>query len=82
LFRRLFGGGQSGVRKAVVIALIGVAVYTILVGADAAVVRVAIMGGTAGIWGGLHQLPTKDAIVDSWFDPKEARLGISKIDKL
>ena len=47
MFRRLFGGGQSGVRKAVVIALIGVAVYTILVGADAAVVRAAIMGGIA-----------------------------------
>jgi competence protein ComEC len=47
VFSRLFGGGQSGIRKAVVVALIGVAAYTILVGADAAVVRAAIMGGTA-----------------------------------
>ncbi|UCF27220.1 MAG: ComEC/Rec2 family competence protein, partial [Chloroflexota bacterium] len=47
VFSRLFGGGQSGVRRAAVIALIGIAAYTILVGADAAVVRAAIMGGTA-----------------------------------
>ena len=47
VFSRLFGGGQFGVRRAVVIALFGIVVYTILVGADAAVVRAAIMGATA-----------------------------------
>ncbi len=47
VFSRLFGGGQTGVRRAAVIALTGVAAYTILVGGDAAVVRAAIMGGTA-----------------------------------
>jgi hypothetical protein len=43
----LFGGGQFGTRRAAIIALIGIAAYTILVGADAAVVRATIMGGTA-----------------------------------
>ena len=47
VFSRLFGGGQVGVRRGVLIALFGVVVYTILVGADAAVVRAAIMGATA-----------------------------------
>jgi competence protein ComEC len=47
VFGRLFGGGQFGVRRAAIFALLGIAVYTILVGADAAVVRAAIMGGTA-----------------------------------
>ena len=47
VFSRLFGGGQFGVRRAVLIALFGIVVYTILVGADAAVVRAAIMGATA-----------------------------------
>jgi competence protein ComEC len=47
VFSRVFGGGQFGVRRAAVFALLGIAVYTILVGADAAVVRAAIMGGTA-----------------------------------
>jgi competence protein ComEC len=47
LFSRIFGGGEFGVRKAAVFALLGIAVYTILVGADAAVVRAAIMGGLA-----------------------------------
>ena len=47
VFSRIFGGGQFGVRRAAVFALLGIAVYTILVGADAAVVRAAIMGGTA-----------------------------------
>ncbi|UCD97934.1 MAG: ComEC/Rec2 family competence protein [Chloroflexota bacterium] len=47
VFSRVFGRGQFGVRRAAVIALTGVAVYTILVGADAAVVRAAIMGGMA-----------------------------------
>jgi competence protein ComEC len=47
VFSRIFGRGQFGVRRAAVVALLGIAVYTILVGADAAVVRAAIMGGTA-----------------------------------
>jgi competence protein ComEC len=47
VFSRIFGGDQFGVRRAAIIALLGIAVYTILVGADAAVVRAAIMGGTA-----------------------------------
>jgi len=47
LFSRLFGSGEFGVRRAVIFALLGIAIYTILVGADAAVVRAAIMGGLA-----------------------------------
>jgi competence protein ComEC len=47
LFSRLFGSGEFGVRWAAVFALLGIALYTILVGADAAVVRAAIMGGLA-----------------------------------
>lgn len=47
VFSRVFGEGQFGVRRAAVVALLGIAVYTILVGADAAVVRAAIMGGSA-----------------------------------
>ncbi len=47
VFSRIFGGGQFGVRRAAIFALLGIAVYTILVGANAAVVRAAIMGGTA-----------------------------------
>jgi competence protein ComEC len=47
VFSRLFGGGQVGVRRGVLFTLFGVVVYTILVGADAAVVRAAIMGATA-----------------------------------
>jgi predicted membrane metal-binding protein len=47
VFSRLFGGGQFGVRRAAIIALLGVAVYTILVGADAAVVRTALVDGIA-----------------------------------
>jgi competence protein ComEC len=47
VFSRVFGGGQFGVRRAAVFVLLGIAAYTILVGADAAVVRAAIMGGTA-----------------------------------
>jgi competence protein ComEC len=47
VFSRLFGGGQFGVRRAAIIVLLGIMAYTILVGADAAVVRAAIMGGTA-----------------------------------
>jgi len=47
LFSRIFGGGEFGVRKAAVFALLGITVYTVLVGADAAVVRAAIMGGLA-----------------------------------
>ena len=47
VFSRLFGSGQFGIRRAAVFALIGIAIYTILVGADAAVVRAAIMGGLA-----------------------------------
>ena len=47
LFSRLFGSGEFGVRRAAVFALLGIALYTILVGADAAVVRAAIMGGLA-----------------------------------
>ena len=45
LFSRIFGSGEFGVRRAAIFALLGIAVYTILVGADAAVVRAAIMGG-------------------------------------
>jgi competence protein ComEC len=47
LFSRLFGAGEFGVRRAAIFALLGIALYTILVGADAAVVRAAIMGGMA-----------------------------------
>ncbi|MFN2214253.1 MAG: ComEC/Rec2 family competence protein [Anaerolineales bacterium] len=47
LFSRLFGSGEFGVRWAAIFALLGIALYTILVGADAAVVRAAIMGGLA-----------------------------------
>ena len=47
LFSRIFGAGELGVRRAAVFALLGIAVYTLLVGADAAVVRAAIMGGLA-----------------------------------
>jgi competence protein ComEC len=47
IFSRVFGGGQFGVRRAAVFVLLGIAAYTILVGADAAVIRAAIMGGTA-----------------------------------
>ena len=47
LFSRLFGSGEFGVRRAAIFALLGIALYTILVGADAAVVRAAIMGGLA-----------------------------------
>lgn len=47
VFSRLFGGGQFGIRRAVVIAVIGIVIYTILVGGDAAVVRAAIMGVSA-----------------------------------
>jgi competence protein ComEC len=44
---RLFGGGQVGVRRGAIFAITGVVIYTILVGAEAAVVRAAIMGTTA-----------------------------------
>ena len=47
LFSRIFGSGEFGVRRAAIFALLGIAIYTILVGADAAVVRAAIMGGLA-----------------------------------
>jgi len=47
LFSRIFGGGEFGVRRAAIFALLGIALYTILVGGDAAVVRAAIMGGLA-----------------------------------
>ena len=47
LFSRMFGSGEFGVRRAAVFALLGIAIYTILVGADAAVVRAAIMGSLA-----------------------------------
>jgi competence protein ComEC len=47
VFSRVFGGGQTGVRRAAVIALTGIAAYTVLVGGDAAVVRAAVMGATA-----------------------------------
>ncbi len=47
VFSRIFGGGQFGVRRAAIFVLLGIAAYTVLVGADAAVVRAAIMGGTA-----------------------------------
>lgn len=44
VFSRLFGGGQTGVRRAAVLAIIGIVIYTILVGGEAAVVRAAVMG--------------------------------------
>jgi competence protein ComEC len=47
VFSRLFGGGQIGVRRGAVVAIVGIVLYTILVGGDAAVVRAAIMGVTA-----------------------------------
>ncbi|MGB7095210.1 MAG: ComEC/Rec2 family competence protein, partial [Anaerolineales bacterium] len=47
VFSRLFGSGQIGIRRAAVFALLGIGLYTILVGADAAVVRAAIMGSLA-----------------------------------
>ncbi len=45
LFSRILGRGKFGVRRAAGVALAGITVYTLLVGADAAVVRAAIMGG-------------------------------------
>ncbi|MEA3440177.1 MAG: ComEC/Rec2 family competence protein [Chloroflexota bacterium] len=45
LFGRLIGHGRKGARLGALIALIGIVIYTILVGGDAAVVRAAIMGG-------------------------------------
>lgn len=45
LFSRLLGRGKFGVRRAAGVALVGIAAYTVLVGAEAAVVRAAIMGG-------------------------------------
>jgi len=47
LFGRLLGRGKKGARWGALIALIGIVIYTILVGADAAVVRAAVMGGLA-----------------------------------
>ena len=44
LFMTLFGN-LFGKRKGAILAIFGIAVYTILVGADAAVVRAALMGG-------------------------------------
>jgi competence protein ComEC len=44
LFSRILGAGEFGVRRAALFALLGIAVYTILVGADSAVIRAAIMG--------------------------------------
>jgi competence protein ComEC len=40
-----FFGRQLGPRKGALAAVLGISVYTILVGANAAVVRAAIMGG-------------------------------------
>jgi competence protein ComEC len=42
---RLIGRGRVGARWSALIALVGIILYTILVGGDAAVVRAAIMGG-------------------------------------
>ena len=42
---RLIGRGRVGARWGALIALVGIILYTILVGGDAAVVRAAIMGG-------------------------------------
>jgi len=46
LFAGLFGH-MLGPRKGALAAVIGLGLYTVLVGADAAVVRAAIMGGFA-----------------------------------
>jgi competence protein ComEC len=45
VFGRLLGHGRKGARWGALFALIGIVIYTILVGGDAAVVRAAIMGG-------------------------------------
>lgn len=42
---RLLGRGRKGARWGALVALVGILIYTILVGAEAAVVRAAIMGG-------------------------------------
>jgi competence protein ComEC len=47
VFGRLLGRGRIGIFRGAIFVLIGIAAYTILVGADAAVVRAAIMGGMA-----------------------------------
>lgn len=47
IFGRLIGRGRVGARWGALVALIGIIIYTILVGGDAAVVRAAIMGGLA-----------------------------------
>jgi len=45
VFGRMLGRGRKGARRGALIAMIGIVIYTILVGGDAAVVRAAIMGG-------------------------------------
>lgn len=44
LFSRILGRGQFGIRRSAIFTLMGIMAYTLLVGADAAVVRAAIMG--------------------------------------
>lgn len=45
IFGRMIGHGRKGARWGALIALIGIILYAIMVGGDAAVVRAAIMGG-------------------------------------
>lgn len=45
IFGRMIGHGRKGARWGALIALVGIILYAIMVGGDAAVVRAAIMGG-------------------------------------
>jgi predicted membrane metal-binding protein len=47
LFSRIFGSGEFDVRRAANFAILGIAIYTILIGCNALLVRLAITKGLA-----------------------------------